>query len=209
MCNDIKREKAMTKKLLFRHNNTTQFLTGFARRVVILFAVLCSVGGAWGQVENISTGAIDDASKIAEYNDIKTNYPVNASAFIPAIADWYGEMRENSAGQHWNGIDPSSYWEQTVGTWGSDNWNQSKSITVHLPEGEYVLMGACRSSVNADAYISVNGTQVLTPKGNTGLGITTDGRPSFDPSDTYANGSDGWGWQYRYIKFFAQIFGQC
>lgn len=191
----------MTKKLLFRHNNTTQFLTGFARRVVILLAVLCSVGGAWGQVENISTGAIDDASKIAEYNDIKTNYPVNASAFIPAIADWYGEMRENSAGQHWNGIDPSSYWEQTVDTWNSDNWTRSKSITVHLPEGEYVLMGACRSSVNADAYISVNGTRVLTPKGNTGLGITTDGRPSFDPSDTYANGSDGWGWQYRYIKF--------
>ena len=191
----------MTMKLLFRHTNTTRPLAGFARRAVILLAVLCYAGAAWGQVENISTGAIDGASKIAEYNDIKTNYPVNASAFIPAIADWYGEMRENSAGQHWNGIDTSSYWEQTEGTWGSDNWNQSKSITVHLPEGEYVLMGACRSSVNADAYISVNGTQVLTPKGNTGLGITKDGRPSFDANDTYANGTEGWGWQYRYIKF--------
>ena len=188
-------------KLLFRHTNTTQSLAGFARRAVVLLAVLCYVGGVWGEVVNISTGAIDGAGKIAEYNEIKTTYPVNASALLPAIADWSGEMRENSAEQHWNGIDPSSYWEQTEDTWNSDNWTRSKSITIHLPEGDYVLMGACRSSVNADAYISVNGTQVLTPKGNTGLGITTDGRPSFDTSDTYANGGNGWGWQYRYIKF--------
>ena len=188
-------------KQLFRHITTTHSLTGLARRAVVLLAVLCYVGAAWGEVVNISTGAIDGAGKIAEYNEIKTTYPVNASALLPAIAVWSGEMRENSAEQHWNGIDPSSYWEQTVDTWNSDNWTRSKSITVHLPEGDYVLIGACRSSVNADAYISVNGTQVLTPKGNTGLGITTDGRPSFNTSDTYANGGNGWGWQYRYIKF--------
>ena len=197
----MKLDKTMTMKLLFRHTNTKLSLAGFARQAVVLLAVFCYVGAAWGEVVNISTGAIDGAGKIAEYNEIKTTYPVNASALLPAIAVWSGEMRENSAEQHWNGIDPSSYWEQTVDTWNSDNWTRSKSITVHLPEGDYVLIGACRSSVNADAYISVNGTQVLTPKGNTGLGITTDGRPSFNTSDTYANGGNGWGWQYRYIKF--------
>lgn len=183
-------------------NNFTYTPASHACRTLLLLLMFCmSVGSVWGQIAVLGTGAIDDAIKIEEYNEIKTDYPVNVSTLLPPLASWTGGMVENTTGgQHWNGTS-DSYWEQTGGDWASSSWTKSMSITVHLPKGKYMLIGACRSSQDAAAYISVNGSKVYAPKGDTGLGITTDGRPSFEPSNTYANSNNGRGWQYRYIKF--------
>ena len=199
-----------------RHNNTKQYLTSHARRAFILCALVVMAGGAWGQIAYISTGAIDNQSKVAKYNQLYVDYPVDASTSIPAYnsdawtRDATNPMRANK-GQHWDGTSTSTYFEMASVQWGYNSWENNQSTTVHLPKGQYVLIGAGRSSYNVNAYFSVNGTQVRVfpgtdydHDGDTGWGITTDGTPSFE-SGTYANvepnDNQGRGWQYRYIKF--------
>lgn len=188
-----------------KHTNTQRYLTDYVRRALLLFAlVVASVGSAWGQITNVSTGAIDSQQKVAdEYIPLKNNYPVDASSLIPSVESWTGDMVNNTTGnQHWNPAITGNYWEQTGADWSSSaGWTRSKSITVHLPKGSYVLIGACRASAQVAAYISVNGTQVSAPaKGSTGTGIATDGSASFE-GGTYSNNNSGGGWEYRYIKF--------
>lgn len=185
-----------------RHNNTNIHLTDYLRRALLMLLLLVVSGGVWGQISNISTGAIDSSDKIAEYNQLRSDYPINVSSSLPAFVDWTGGMVKQSSGtEHWNGS-TGIYFEQTTDDWLSNNgWTNSKSTTVHLPQGKYVLIGACRSGTDVNAYISVNGTQVRAPfKGATGLGIDVNGNPSFS-GGTYANSNNGYGWEYRYIKF--------
>ena len=60
----------MQKKSI--HNNATTYLTGIARRAFLLLALLVTAGGAWGQIANITTGAIDSQQKVAdEYIPLK------------------------------------------------------------------------------------------------------------------------------------------
>ena len=198
--------------LSFVNTCAKQRLAGSARRVVLLLTLLCYAGGAWGQVANISTGAIDNIDKIAEYNELRTSYPVNATRLIPAFSGWTNgtsltnggagdPMRPNQS-QHWDGTATSQYYEMAANQWNANSWENSRYTILRLPKGKYVLLGACRSSANTTAYISVSGTKVFTPTGgDRGYGIATDGRPSFNPFDTYANNNNGTGWQYRYIKF--------
>ena len=199
-----------------RHNNTNHNPLGFAHRVLLLLSLLLCVGGsAWGQVSNFSTGAIDGLSEIVVYNTLKTDYPVNVSSFIPPFSSWTNEsgqpdMRANS-GQHWDGTSTSTYFEMASSQWQQYGWSNSRSITVFLPKGKYVLLGAGRSSYQVNAYYSVNDNQVRVfpglnnVDGDRGHGINTSGIPSFLDTDKYAdvetNDNQGRGWQYRYIKF--------
>ena len=186
-----------------RHDNSKQYLTGFARRAFFLLALLLVTGNsAWADVANITTGAIDNQGKVAEYNQLLVDYPVDASSIIPLFSNWVsgesGGMTARSS-QHWDGSNDNTYFEQS-GSWGS-TWTNSCSTKVYLSKGSYVLIGACRSSIKVDAYISVNGTSVTAPKtGDSGKGIDVNENASFE-GGIYANNNDGRGWQYRYIKF--------
>jgi hypothetical protein len=180
-----------------RHHNTQQTLTGVARRALIVFAILCmSVGSAWGQITNISTGAIDQAH-VGDYNQLLSSYPNNVS--MPNWSSWTGRMATNNGYECWSGS--GTYYEQTGAQWGANNWENHQSVNVTLPKGRYIIIGACRCSTNVNAYISVNGKQISAPaKGARGTGIDVNGNASFS-GGTYANSNQGFGWEYRYIKF--------
>lgn len=143
------------------------------------------------------------AIKVAEYNTVIAAYPMNAGTLIPAFDAWEGGMAANN-GQHWDGTITSTYYEQAGDEWGKDSWTNSKTTTVTLPKGKYVIYAAGRNSAGGacSSYIKVNETtQIFPANGDTGFGIATDGTATFDPSATYANNNVGRGFEYRFIAF--------
>lgn len=141
--------------------------------------------------------------KVAEYKSVLAAYPFNAGSLIPAFDAWAGGMVSNQK-QHWDGTSTSTYYEQAGNQWGQASWTNSKTTTVNLPKGKYVIYAAGRNSAGTacTSYIKVNDkTQIFPAKGDTGFGIATDGTATFDPSATYANNNAGRGWEYRYIAF--------
>lgn len=144
-----------------------------------------------------------EAVKEAEYKSVLAAYPLNAGSLIPAFDAWEGGMASNQK-QHWDGTSTSTYYEQAGNQWGQASWTNSKTTTVNLPKGKYVIYAAGRNSAGTacTSYIKVNDkTQIFPAKGDTGFGIATDGTATFDPSATYANNNAGRGWEYRYIAF--------
>lgn len=144
-----------------------------------------------------------EAVKVAEYKSVLAAYPLNAGSLIPAFDAWEGGMVSNK-GQHWDGSSTSTYYEQTGAEWGASSWTNSKTTTVNLPKGKYVIYAAGRNSAGTacTSYIKVNDeTQNFPAKGDVGFGIATDGTATFDPSAAYANNNAGRGWEYRYIAF--------
>lgn len=144
-----------------------------------------------------------EAVKEAEYKSVLAAYPLNAGSLIPAFDAWEGGMVSNLK-QHWDGSSTSTYYEQTGDQWGASSWANSKTTTVSLPKGNYVIYAAGRNSAGTvcTSYIKVDDqTQIFPAKGDTGFGIATDGTATFDPSATYANNNAGRGWEYRYIAF--------
>lgn len=143
------------------------------------------------------------AIKVAEYNTVIAAYPMNAGTLIPAFDAWEGGMAAN-IGQHWDGTITSTYYEQAGDEWGKNSWTNSKTTTVTLPKGKYVIYAAGRNSAGGacSSYIKVNETtQIFPANGDTGFGIATDGTATFDPSATYANNNVGRGFEYRFIAF--------
>lgn len=143
------------------------------------------------------------AIKVAEYNTVIAAYPMNAGTLIPAFDAWEGGMAANK-GQHWDGTATSTYYEQAGDEWGKDSWTNSKTTTVNLPKGKYVIYAAGRNSAGGacSSYIKVNeATQIFPANGDTGFGIATDGTATFDPSATYAYNNVGRGFEYRFIAF--------
>ncbi len=143
------------------------------------------------------------AIKVAEYNTVIATYPMNAGTLIPAFDAWEGGMAANK-GQHWDGTATSTYYEQAGDEWGKDSWTNSKTTTVNLPKGKYVIYAAGRNSAGGacSSYIKVNETtQIFPANGDTGFGIATNGTATFDPSATYAYNNVGRGFEYRFIAF--------
>ena len=170
-------------------------------------AIASSLGVDVTPYENVFTSAeavaAVEALKVAEYNQVNADYPVNAAVLIPDFADWTGNMVSNQ-GQHWDGTGTSVYYEQTGAQWGQSAWTNNKTTTVKLPKGKYVLYAAGRASSGTacTAYLKVGDvTRYYTSKGDVGLGVATDGTASFDPEASYANGGKGRGFEYRYIAF--------
>ena len=101
-----------------------------------------------------------------------------------------------SSGQHWSGDTSLSY---------ADNWSGSagtttRTATITLPAGKFILMSAGRGSSNTVTTMEANGTTVtFASNGDTGIGIDTSGAANFDASGTYANNNVGRGWEWRYI----------
>ena len=108
-----------------------------------------------------------------------------------------------SSGQHWSGDTGISYADE----WRGDTNPTTRTATVTLPAGKFILMSAGRGSDNTLATMSANGTTVtFASNGDVGLGINKLGAASFDAEDAagFSNKdgqaeNTGTGWEWRFI----------
>ncbi len=141
---------------------------------------------------------------VEEYNAATNNY----SAAIE-LGKWETAGSAIFNDQHWSGT-IHDYLNQNDADgqgYNSDKWAMTCKQTLTLPAGEYVFKAAGRKSANAFMKLSVKNGETLIgevsnfPNGNVGLGITTDGKASFDSNEKFANNNNGWGWQWRFVPF--------
>ena len=141
---------------------------------------------------------------VAEYNAATKGY----TAAIE-LGEWTTTGASKFSNEHWSG-ETRSYLNQDDSNnqgWNSNSWTMTCKQTLTLPAGEYVFKAAGRKSANAFMKLSVKNGETLVgevsnfPNGNVGLGITTDGKASFDSNDQFANKNNGRGWQWRFVPF--------
>ena len=141
---------------------------------------------------------------VAEYKAATNDYTTAIK-----LGEWTTTGARKVGDQHWSG-ETRSYLNQTDGEnlgYNSDKWAMTCKQTLTLPAGEYVFKAAGRKSANAFMKLSVKSGETLIgevsnfPNGNVGLGITTDGKASFDSNEKFANNNNGWGWQWRFVPF--------
>ena len=147
--------------------------------------------------------ASTQALKVAEYTYVTTNY---TEALTLAEGDWTASKIKDESTCPW---DESTAYKTSNG-YDNSSWNCSYSQTFDLPAGDYIFMVAGRRSSSAAMWIEVkNGDTPLGttandfPKASSGLGINTSGATDFTKGEghTYANSGDGYGWEWRYVKF--------
>lgn len=134
--------------------------------------------------------------KVLDYNYVTETYEG-----VATLGDWGGNSGSTNKGEHWDGTAESSYYDYS--RWSGDAGNFEVTQEYNLPAGTYVLMaaGRCANVDGTDAYIKVKEEKVyFDKKGGSGFGISTDGKASFNPTETYAN-TTGRGWEYRFIEF--------
>lgn len=140
---------------------------------------------------------------VAEYNAATKDY----TAAIE-LGEWTTTGASKFSNEHWSG-ETRSYLNQTDANgqgWNSNSWTMTCKQTLTLPAGEYVFKAAGRKSEVAFMKLSVKNGETLIgevsnfPNGNVGLGITTDGKASFDSNDKFSN-NNGRGWQWRFVPF--------
>ena len=145
---------------------------------------------------------------VAEYNAATSNY----TAAIK-LGEWTTTGASMFSNEHWSG-GTRSYLNQDDSNnqgWNSNSWTMTCKQTLTLPAGEYVFKAAGRKSANAFMKLSVKNGETLLgevsnfPNGNVGLGITTDGKASFDSKDQFANNNKGRGWQWRFVPFTLDV----
>ena len=145
---------------------------------------------------------------VEEYNAATNDYTTAIK-----LGEWTTTGASNFSNQHWSG-ETRSYLNQTDGEnlgYNSDKWAMTCKQTLTLPAGEYVFKAAGRKSANAFMKLSVKSGETVVgevsnfPNGSTGLGITTDGKASFDSNDQFANENKGWGWQWRFVPFTLDV----
>ena len=141
---------------------------------------------------------------VAEYKTATDDYTTAIK-----LGEWTTTGASMFSNEHWSG-ETRSYLNQDDSNnhgWNSNNWTMTCTQTLTLPAGEYVFKAAGRKSANAFMKLSVKNGETLLgkvsnfPNGNVGLGITTDGKASFDSNDNFANNNNGWGWQWRFVPF--------
>ncbi len=142
---------------------------------------------------------LDEASYVAgKYTEDRTN--LLGSTDLSDANRWTTNLVSNKGGQHWSDDPERPYYEQTGEQWGQTSWSVSAEQTVELPAGQYLLKAAGRSSVFAQAKMSVDGVEVALPaRGDTGYGIDVNGNVDFSGNGVYCNNGAGRGWEYRYI----------
>ena len=141
---------------------------------------------------------------VAEYNAATNDYTTAIK-----LGEWTTTGASKFSNKHWSG-ETRSYLNQDDSNnqgWNSNSWTMTCKQTLTLPAGEYVFKAAGRKSANAFMKLSVKNGETLIgevsnfPNGNVGLGITTDGKASFDSNDKFANNNNGRGWQWRFVPF--------
>jgi len=137
--------------------------------------------------------AATHALNVAVYNATTAENIFDVTnVYAPSWSDMSTTM-----GQHWSGNTSIAY---------ADNWSGSantttRTATITLPAGSYILMSAGRGSANTVPTMSANSTTVtFASNGDTGYGIDLTGAANFtEAADTYANSNAGRGWEWRYI----------
>ncbi len=145
---------------------------------------------------------------VAEYNAATKDYTTAIK-----LGEWTTTGASKFSNEHWSG-ETRSYLNQTDANgqgWNSNSWTMTCKQTLTLPAGEYVFKAAGRKSEVAFMKLSVKNGETLVgevsnfPNGSTGLGITTDGKASFDSNDKFANKNNGRGWQWRFVPFTLDV----
>ena len=153
-----------------------------------------------------------NALKVAEYNFVTTNY-----AYGVSLGEWTSTGHNTSAAtfnnEHWSGT-THSYKNQNDSNgqgWNAQSWDINFSQNVSLPAGSYVFKVAGRQASGDKVTTSLvvkKGEEVLGtvndfPRSNNSRGINTSGATDFATGEghTYANNGNGFGWEWRYVKF--------
>lgn len=131
---------------------------------------------------------------------------------IGDIKDWTFQSTKNDVGpqtldsQHYSG-NTSPYYEGDG--FDKTGWGFTKSKSVTLNPGNYVIKLAARASYGVTAKLTVNvgGEDVastpLASKNDVGFGIDTSGNCNFH-SGTYANNNTGFGWEWGMLHFLVE-----
>lgn len=131
---------------------------------------------------------------------------------IGDIKDWTFTSTKNDVGQqtldsqHYSGK-TSPYYEGNG--FDKTGWGFTKSKSVTLNPGNYVIKLAARASYGVTAKLTVNvgGEDVastpLASKNDVGFGIDTSGNCNFH-SGTYANNNAGRGWEWGMLHFLVE-----
>ena len=136
---------------------------------------------------------------VAEYNYVKDKYTVA----IKVGSEWTTNNISSNKGQHWSGNSTTTYDDK----WSSSAWTGSKTLQLTLPAGSYILKASGRKVPNAQLALKVSvedselGSVSNFPNTNVGKGIATDGSANFSDDAAYANGNNGYGWQWRFVPF--------
>lgn len=178
-----------------------------------------TAAGQWMGIDNVQLtywgkeNIVDEvkAKLMADADISADNLPLNSYAKYTepvTLGDWTTANHTTNKGQHWDGTTSSTYHEQKDG-WSTNAWSMSIKQDITLPVGRYVLKVACRAaSAKVDARIAVDDKSVLAPTNDDyGLGIDTQGNTNWDASASYANGSKGRGWEWRYLPFIVTTPG--
>lgn len=154
-----------------------------------------------------------NALKVAEFNYVKAEYPFDYEPVIGTFGEWTGTatVGENHDPaepnyldyEHWSG-QTHAYYEQASDGWeNAGGWTIKYEKTAKLPAGDYMLKVAARSSAGTTSLVSCTATENTVTLPNNGAatkGIALDGTASFE-GDNFANGGNGFGWEWRYLPF--------
>ena len=158
-----------------------------------------------------------DAETIFQELEVATyNYVTNNFTYDVKLSDTWNSTGVNTqaatfSNEHWSGT-KRNYMNQDDSNgqgWGANSWSIDFDQDVTLPSGEYVFKVAGRRSGGTTLRLiaSVGETTLGTvedfPASNNARGIDKAGETSFDPEDEdgFANNGNGYGWQWRYVKF--------
>ena len=149
--------------------------------------------------------------KVAEYNYVTTTYPYGVT-----LGEWTSTGTNTSAAtfnnEHWSGT-THDYKNQNDGNgqgWNANSWSINFSQDVLLPAGTYVFKVAGRQASGNQVTTSLvvkKGEEELGsvndfPRSNNSRGINKSGATAFEgEASEFANGGNGFGWEWRYVKF--------
>ena len=196
-------------------NNNTIYKTVFAASTEAYNNAVSTARGVYDAAEvddcTAAITALTDGIHGAYENDytvFANEYPYDYSTLLDQdMTKWAStDYVTMTANEHWNGKTGQKYYEQSGAEWGQNAWSHAASETATLPAGKYVMSITARASAGVTSTMSVKVgdaeavTVALPNKGASGFGITTDGVGSYS-TGTYANGNNGYGWEYRFIEF--------
>ena len=149
--------------------------------------------------------------KVAEYNYVTENFPYSVD-----LGTWVGSGEGTKpaffSNEHWSG-EVREYCNQDDSNgqgWNANAWTLNYEQTLTLPAGTYIFKVAGRQANSDDITLRLSVSQYgdeigfvddFPKKGNKARGITTDGAAGFSDDLTFANGGNGYGWEWRYVKF--------
>lgn len=156
-----------------------------------------------GNTEAVAIRTAYETALCAAIADVKANYPNSSNDVLNTdLSRWETSTYvANNADEHWSGVKPTLYYEQTSAQWGQNSWSIAAQQTVSLPAGHYAFVVTARASEPVTSTLTVGDKTVkLSTEGSVGFGIAKDGTATYASTAEYAR-TGGFGWEYSVIKF--------